>query len=584
MNEKPEKIEDDKDEVRKIPLSKVIYIDIDDEVSTIFDRVKAKKSTKVFLVVPMRSVLFQSAINVKILKRKTKDLGKEIHFITKDKGGIYFANKCNIPVYENIGEKGDTIREADLDSVRSFNRGRPTKSDKEKVSIADLTNKGEKVPMADKMHGFLHKVWKKRTKKKQTRSMVAGAPNRTMLFSLVTGSLFILFLIAYIALPNATLELKPNSVPIEQAVNITLADADKNEDLLRTRPTRVIASYPANPGILEKTLTYNSTGNDPSGSNATGFIIITNEADRDWPLVSKTRFQTDDGLVFRSQAFVGVPAAGPDGPGTLRIEVVADEADANNAPQGARGNITQGAKMFLPGLSETTRESIYAHAESNFDGGVTSKDRIVTQRDLDGAKDFAQKELLQDVPQLLQEYVSKVNSEQNLNLTLLNDAKAIEVGEVEILLDESILDQKMNEFTVTFRVEASGISFDRSEFIEILKEQIEIRKSPDKELTVVDEEGITYRVIRSGEDSGIVDITATITGVEQYELSIDTQSGIRLIKKIKDHVAGMSVAEAERYIENLPEIESVAIKTWPFWAPTIPSVAENIKVEINAPK
>ena len=31
----------------------------------------------------------------------------------------------------------------------------------------------------------------------------------------------------------------------------------------------------------------------------------------------------------------------------------------------------------------------------------------------------------------------------------------------------------------------------------------------------------------------------------------------------------------------LPEIETVKIKTWPFWAPALPNMPENIKIEIN---
>jgi hypothetical protein len=575
------------EEVKKIPLSKVIYTEIDDEVSSIYDRVKSKKTKEVFVVVPLRSILFQSIINVKILKRKTDEIDKKLSFITKDKSGIYFANQCKIPVYNTMGEKKKIkdVRDLSKQEEIKFRSGRPQKISKEKISISEITAKSDKAPMSVRVNDFLHQFWKQGKKKKQKKTMLTSSAHRGTMLTLTAGSVLLLFLIAYIALPNATITLKPNSVPIEQAVNITFADFEKNEELLRTRPNRVLPSYIVNPGILEKTTEYNATGNDAGGSNARGLVKITNRTDREFPLVTRTRFQTDEGLIFRSQGFIVVPAAkGENVPGTIELGVVADESDINNVPIGDKGNIAQNTKLFIPGLTSVSREEIFAEAVEGFTGGITSKDKIVTQRDIDGAKEFVKKELVRDIPGMLKTYVDKKNAENNLGLTLLNDSRAINIGDIEIVLDESIVGQKMNSFNVTARVEAIGVSFDREAFLQLLRDHIELRKSPDKELTKIDDEGVTYRVIKNDEENSLIDITATIKGVEQYELSQDKQSGVKLIKKIREHVAGMQITEAKKYIENLPEVESVEIKAWPFWAPTIPSVADNIKILVDGTK
>jgi hypothetical protein len=80
---------------------------------------------------------------------------------------------------------------------------------------------------------------------------------------------------------------------------------------------------------------------------------------------------------------------------------------------------------------------------------------------------------------------------------------------------------------------------------------------------------------------GIIEITATISGVEQFNLSDNNEAGKRVIQKITSHIAGFEVGEAKQYIESLPEIETADITTWPFWAPTIPSRAESIKIQID---
>ena len=35
----------------------------------------------------------------------------------------------------------------------------------------------------------------------------------------------------------------------------------------------------------------------------------------------------------------------------------------------------------------------------------------------------------------------------------------------------------------------------------------------------------------------------------------------------------------KKHIQNLPEVNSVEIKIWPSWSPTIPSLPENIRIK-----
>ena len=56
---------------------------------------------------------------------------------------------------------------------------------------------------------------------------------------------------------------------------------------------------------------------------------------------------------------------------------------------------------------------------------------------------------------------------------------------------------------------------------------------------------------------------------------------MRLLEKIKEHIAGKNIEEAKLYIQNLPEINKVEIDIWPVWSPTIPSIPDNIEFEIR---
>lgn len=595
-NNKPEETTENQEveiHYKKIPLSQVVYVDIDDEVSSIYDRIKSKKSDPVYIVIPNKAVLFQSIVNVKILKRKAKDEGKEIMFITKDKSGVYFANKCNIPVFDNVSDNkkeltaseipDNLLSEAQLKQEQSGEQlnTRPVKSDKKRRSIAEIIKTFRYKTLVEKLKTQFYKFIRKQNRKQQTRNLILSHPNRNLILTMTGGSIFVLFLIVYIALPSATLTIKPNALSIEQAVNITLAETDKNEGLLKSRPNRVIAAYKVNPGVLEKTITYEATGSDLDGANASGRLVIHNKASREFPLKPFTRFQTADGMIFRSQHFINVPAGNNGNPATVAIDVVADPVDVNNQVIGDRGNLAAGTQFFIPGIESIGKDLLYAENEEPLAGGITSKDRLVTQADIDASKEFAKAELVKEVPKLMEDYIKKINGERNVNLTLVNDNQIIQIGEPQIILDESIVGEKMPNFSVTARVDARAYAFDYKEFIDILTEQITLRKSPDKQISNLDQDGVTYRVFNFNEETGIIELTATIKGVERYDLSLDKEIGQKLIRKIKDHIAGQELGEAEKYIENLPEIESVEIHAWPFWAPTIPNMPENIKIEID---
>src|SRR4051794_11658211 len=77
-----------------------IYIDIDDEITAIIDKVNASKERIVALVLPKRATVFQSIVNMKLLKRSAEDSKKQIVLITSESGllplagavGLYVAN------------------------------------------------------------------------------------------------------------------------------------------------------------------------------------------------------------------------------------------------------------------------------------------------------------------------------------------------------------------------------------------------------------------------------------------------------------------------------------------------------------
>lgn len=577
---------------KKRPAKKVLYLEIDDEVTTVYDKLSKLKHKTVYLVMPQRAVLFQSAINLKILKRKADDLSKKIVIVTGDSSGFNLAKRVGLDVQEKLENEGNTQTVARKDtgeseitplkaSVNSLADDSPSRRNEKKFSISDLVKRGEQAFQIIPKNINLSKKENKKKEKSQGSTMVLIAPNKKALFGLVAVSLVILMAISYIALPGATLVLTPKSNVIEVPKNVILADAERNRAELDTRPSNMIPSYKITTQI-DKVFTFQATGKDAQGGKtASGKVKIQNTSPNDWPLVPRTRFQTADGLVYRIDRQVVVPGGSAEKPGELEVTVSADTVDAFGQPTGERGNIKGEVKFFLPALSSENQKKIFAVSNGDFSGGVTNIVKFISKEDTEAARIKMENELRSSAEAELKALLTKKNETQNTKLALLTGKNLIEYGAINVIIPPNIEGQKLDSFDVKGSLVVGGIAYDREELVSILNREIKLKKNPEKTIASVDEDSLTYKLVDYDKASQKVTITATIQGIEEFEVSPKKENGERLIKKVKESILGKDIKEAREFIQNLPEIEKVEISTWPAWAPTLPSVPDNIKVEIR---
>jgi hypothetical protein len=586
----------DKSEV--ISSKKIVYIEIDDEVTAVYDKIKNLKIPHIYIVAPQRAVIFQSIVNLKILKRKTEESGKSIYLITNDKNGVYLAGQVGIPVYDRLSTSGrpvlftseeedEKIRITPIKAaVNAVIDDTPTRLAEKKVSISEiLKSKREK-------KGF--PIMKKFSEKKPAQDLVRPkeekapkhkltfvAPNKQALVGLAAISLFILLVIFYIALPGVTVYLTPAASVLEKSANIVLADYEKNRAEIETSAPHTVASHRLSAKI-EKTIIYFSTGKKLSqnAANASGKLTIFNNANYSWPLVEKTRFQTNEGLVFRITSPVEVPAATSTGPGKVEVYVTADPLDAYGQIAGQKANIGP-TKFFLPALREDSRSVLYAESFGNMTGGITDYVNYVSADDIKAAESKLKETLLKAVQDELKKQISLKNDSEGTDYVLLTGEEAIETSDVQINPVSSLQDQELAQFDISGNLTAYGYYYSKNEMLNLLTQELMLKKSPQKKLVKINEDTVTYRIFEKDSVHGKIKVTANIKGIEEFEIDPEKENGARLIEKIKEHIAGKNIEEAKSYIQNLPEINKVEIESWPAWSPTVPSVADNIKIEIR---
>ncbi|MBI4994771.1 hypothetical protein HZC21_03965 [Candidatus Peregrinibacteria bacterium] len=560
---------------------KVIYVELDEEITHVFDKIKRLPSENIAVVIPKRAIVLQSIVNLKILKKKLDEAGKKILVVTTDQAGLLMCFKAGILAVERLL---DTKTEEAHSKVQMPVSGqRPIRFPVEKMSIAEVINKNKQTFFSSFFARVKEYLKKKKQSAKETR-LVLITPNKQALFTLILVSVLLLLAIAYIALPGATIYITPRSSIVDASFNVNFMDAEKNRDILENSYSNTfsIATFPINPPPFTKKITYNSTGKIFKGSNASGIITVINLSSNPWDLVAKTRFQTEDGIIFRLINNVRVPAAKGNEPGTLAVQVTADEFDANGQVVGERGNIPS-SKFFLPGLkNEENKRKLYGESKNPMTGGITSVTKIITKNDVEAAMNKVKTLIAKEAVQDLKNYLEEQNLVKKTYLSVLADRHVIKVSEPTITATDDLTGKEADQFELNVTYSASGIAFDRNQLNNMLKERLTNRVDPDKKIVQINENDLSYKFLDEDENGGKVRLTVTIRAIQIYELDPEKENGHRFLKKITDHILGLRVKEASNYLQQqTDEIAKVEIKLWPVWAPTIPNIADNIKFVIK---
>ena len=85
-------------------MHQTFYIDIDEEITSIVDRLRKAKAKEVVIVVPKRALLIQSVVNLKLLKKESESLKKQLIIVTQDKLGKLLVEKTGIAVQQKLDE------------------------------------------------------------------------------------------------------------------------------------------------------------------------------------------------------------------------------------------------------------------------------------------------------------------------------------------------------------------------------------------------------------------------------------------------------------------------------------------------
>ncbi|HSX42435.1 MAG TPA: hypothetical protein VLE93_03760 [Candidatus Saccharimonadales bacterium] len=114
---------------------KPIYLEPDEEITSVIDKLKDLSDHKVAIVVPKNGTLFQSLINLKLLAKQAKEQGKEVVIVSTNRVGQRLAQQVGFTTYNSLGTIAPEPAKADPPAGGSKTTAKPPAEPLEDIVI-----------------------------------------------------------------------------------------------------------------------------------------------------------------------------------------------------------------------------------------------------------------------------------------------------------------------------------------------------------------------------------------------------------------------------------------------------------------
>jgi hypothetical protein len=548
---------------------KTIYLEADEEITSVIDKVRKTKGQNIALVFPKGANLIQSIVNLKLLKKQTDLFGKNIVIVTSDETGQNLAKKVSFAVTKKLKGKFEEtifkkIEKPKIDIRRFLDEEKQEKAPR----VSERISEPKKAVQKEKYYKKEEKKTFFPIKKEGGKSRVdTKKDKRTVLLPSFGVKSFLIFcaisfivvgIIFFVILPKATVSIVPKTEPFSGDLEMIIDKGAPN-----INPENKI--IPGELKIIEDSSDkkkFDSTGEKDVGEKARGEITLYNKYSSDpQVLVAATRFDSQ-GKIFYSLSEVTIPGAQIEGGETIAgqtkvlVEAEKPGEDYNIGP----------SNFIISGLSKEKQKDIFGKSDQSFSGGTSKKIKIVTADDLQKAKDA----LLSDTFQKrIKDLAGQISKEK---MFIENTARK-EITETKTNGEQ---DREMDNFEMEVKVKIWVMIFNRDDLRKTLFS--ELKKDIPQEKFFIDEnvdEGLTFDVSNFDSDNGKLVLKIHAKKVVAWKLDEETT---------KKAIKGKTKDEVKTYLSENPNIRGVNVSFWPFWVKKVPRIEKKIEISLDTSK
>lgn len=356
--------------------------------------------------------------------------------------------------------------------------------------------------------------------------------------------LTVLLLLAIVYFSFAKTTIVVHAQPVEQTIEIIT-------NLSQLEGVTLVTSVEGSKTFTEVT----SQGTKPG--KASGTVKIVNTYNKSQPLVATTRLLSKEGVLFRTQETVTVPAGG-----SVEVPVSADQ-------EGAEGNI--GPSTFeIVALWEGLKKDIYAESSSPMTGGVMNV-AVTTEKDIANAVASLQEELLTSATTRFEEELLGEGA-WSKDAVLLGPSSYVVKKDAES--SSAAAGESVDQLEVTEKLTVTAPVVSKRKLLDAVQANIQEEVSANMALAEpVTFEDLTIEVsdLSAEGTEGKLTLTAMITATIGAEHPL-------LDRK---NLVNKSENEVKKYLEAFEEVESVDVRFSPFWVKKTPSLVDHISISVE---
>ena len=533
----------------------VIYIDVEDDITTIVGKIKSSKEKIVAVVPPARYGVFQSAVNMRLLKRTADTAKKHLVIISNSSALAALAASANIPVAKNLQTKPEiaeipVLKVDDNDII-----------DGNDLPVGDIASAAKSKSASDRAVDDViatsantsasSAATKKPARGKKSDSKVPNFSTfRKRLF--IFGGLGVLlvgFLVwAIWFAPKATVIITAKNTPVTVDSNVQLA-VDGVTDFKASTIKSIRQEQAADVSVE-----FSATGKKNVGEKAKGTVRIKTDATTilmtGLTVPAGTQIQSSGGSIYLTGADVVFPQGSPSALAGIVVAVTA--ANVGDEYNGATGSASTSANG-VTSVAFVTSPS----------GGSSREVTVVSEDDLAKATAALGEKKVSDLRSKLESSFSESN-------VVIKETFQEKRGDPvpSVKLDEEATGPVTLKSTVT----ASMMAVERSEIQKFLKTGIQ------SEI-----EGMKSQKIYS-DGSSDVKFSQFVNDAEKPKIRLTANGKIGPVIKedeVKEQSLGKNYGEIQLALEAIDGVEDVDIKFWPFWVRTVPNDVDRITVEFK---
>ena len=555
-----------------------IYIDIDDEITGIINKMQNSDASVVSLVLPKRASVLQSIVNMRLLKRAADENKKTVVLITSEAGLLPLAGAAGVKVAKTLDsaasipsapdsdDKEETVDE-DTAEVRDTEitaatagamavgalAGLPPKDEVETLELED----DEAEPNASD-DGTMHVDFKKPEVKKDAKLKVPNF-NKFRLSLFVIGTLLVLmiggFVYANNVLPKATITINTDAVSVNASINTTLSSTATKVDLATsTIPAKIVSEPKTN------TQQAIASGQNNVGPKASGKATISlKDCSQPQVIIPQGTGISAGGLTFITQqsatlvrVMAGITCINSSNLSysTATVDVVAQSG-------GLKYNVSAGS------YSVASFSLLVNASGTSMSGGDDKIQTVLSQIDIDSAT----AKIVTDSTSVKQDLATQLTKAGYISIISTFNASA-----PVVTASAKVGDQVANA-TVTDVITYTMFGVKDTDLKSLVDNNISSQIDPAKQSILTEGLSAATYTLQNRSDT-VAQVTL------ETSATVGPQLNATLIHK---QVLGKKVGDVKSLLAGSPGVTSVDVKLSPFWVTSVPKGSSKVTIVIAKP-